>query len=70
MLALRLPEDVEQRLDALAQKTGRTKTFYATKAVVEYIQDIEDYYAAEQAFAEYMAGDRTTFSLDEVLREL
>ena len=29
MLALRLPEDLEARLDALAKKTGRTKSFYA-----------------------------------------
>jgi RHH-type rel operon transcriptional repressor/antitoxin RelB len=29
MLALRLPRDIEQRLDALARKTGRTKSYYA-----------------------------------------
>lgn len=29
MLALSLPPDLEQRLDDLARKTGRTKSYYA-----------------------------------------
>ena len=29
MLAIRLPAEVESRLEALAKATGRTKTFYA-----------------------------------------
>jgi len=49
MLALRLPEDVEARLDALAKKTGRTKSFYAREAIVEYIDDLEDLYLAQSA---------------------
>jgi len=31
MLAIRLPEEVEKRLDALAKVTGRTKTFMRAK---------------------------------------
>mgnify|MGYP003536809500 CR=1 FL=1 len=37
MLALRLPPDIEARLEALAKKTGRTKSQYAREAIVEYI---------------------------------
>jgi predicted DNA-binding protein len=29
MLALRLPEEIEIRLEKLAKSTGRTKSFYA-----------------------------------------
>ncbi|MBR5950770.1 MAG: TraY domain-containing protein [Actinomycetaceae bacterium] len=29
MLAIRLPPEIENRLGALAQATGRTKSFYA-----------------------------------------
>jgi RHH-type rel operon transcriptional repressor/antitoxin RelB len=47
MLAIRLPEELELRLENLAKKTGRTKTFYAREAIVEYIDDLEDYYLAE-----------------------
>ena len=46
MLAIRLPADIENRLAALAAKTGRTKTFYAKEAILEHLDDIEDKYLA------------------------
>lgn len=51
MLALRLPEDIEKRLDALARKTGRTKSFYARQAILEHIEDLEDYFLATKRLA-------------------
>jgi RHH-type rel operon transcriptional repressor/antitoxin RelB len=48
MLALRLPPDIEQRLDALARKTGRSKSFYAREAILRQIEDIEDTYLARR----------------------
>jgi RHH-type rel operon transcriptional repressor/antitoxin RelB len=47
MLALRLPPDIEKRLDALARKTGRTKSYYAREAIMRQIKDIEEYYLAK-----------------------
>jgi len=46
MLTIRLPETVEDRLDSLARKTGRTKSFYAKEAILEHLDDLEDYYLA------------------------
>lgn len=46
MLAIRLPEDIENRLSFLAEKTGRTKTYYAKKAILEFLEDMEDTYLA------------------------
>lgn len=46
MLAIRLPKDIEDRLAVLAAKTGRTKTFYAKEAILEYMDDMEDKYLA------------------------
>jgi RHH-type rel operon transcriptional repressor/antitoxin RelB len=46
MLAIRLPEDIENRLASLAAKTGRTKSFYAKEAIMEHLDDIEDKYLA------------------------
>ena len=46
MLAIRLPEDIENRLTQLATKTGRTKTFYAKEAILEHLDDMEDKYLA------------------------
>lgn len=48
MLAIRLPDDVEKRLDKLAHMTGRTKTYYAREAILNYIEDLEDTYLALQ----------------------
>jgi len=47
MLAIRLPDSIEERLNTLAAKTGRSKTALAREAIVEYIDDLEDYYLAE-----------------------
>lgn len=46
MLALRLPPGIEKRLDQMAKKTGRTKTFYACQAIKVHIDDLEDGYLA------------------------
>jgi RHH-type rel operon transcriptional repressor/antitoxin RelB len=65
MLALRLPEDLEARLDALARKTGRTKSYYAREALVEYIDDLEDLYLAQTRYALIKKGKSRTLSLDD-----
>ena len=41
MLAIRLPAEVESRLEALAHATGRTKTFYAREAILEHLDDLK-----------------------------
>ncbi len=46
MLAIRLPKDIESRLEKLAKQTGRSKTFYAKEAILEHLADLEDYYLA------------------------
>ena len=46
MLALRIPEQIEKRLNDLASKTGRTKTYYAREAILRFLDDLEDEYIA------------------------
>lgn len=48
MLAIRLPKDIEERLEALAKKTGRTKTFYAREAILTHLEDLEDAYISTE----------------------
>jgi RHH-type rel operon transcriptional repressor/antitoxin RelB len=68
MLALRLPPDIEERLDALAKKTGRSKSFYAREAILRQIEDIEDYYLARRRLGR--GGPRVTLeSLEHDLQE-
>ena len=68
MLALRLPPELEKRLDALAKATGRSKSFYAREAIIEYIGDLEDIYLAEKRLEDIRAGRADTVSLDAVLK--
>ncbi len=67
MLALRLPKDVEDRLDRLAKRTGRSKSFYAREAILEHLDDLEDLYLAEQRLSDIRAGREAAIPLGEVL---
>jgi RHH-type rel operon transcriptional repressor/antitoxin RelB len=46
MLAVRIPETVEARLDKLAKLTGRPKSFYVRMAIETHLDEIEDTYTA------------------------
>lgn len=70
MLAIRLPIEIERRLEALAAATGRTKTFYAREAILKHLEDMEDLYLAEERLKALRAGRSRAFSLDEVERDL
>lgn len=70
MLAIRLPESIEKRLEKLAQRTGRTKTFYAREAILKHLEDLEDAYAAEEVLGRIRSGKEKTFGLDEVKERL
>ena len=58
MLAVRLDEATEKRLEALAARTGRTKTFYAREAIETHLDDLEDFYLAEERMKTWR-GSRT-----------
>lgn len=70
MLALRLPEEVEQRLADLAKRTGRTKSFYAREAILTHLEDLEDYYEAEAAYTDFKASGEKGISLEEMEKSL
>jgi RHH-type transcriptional regulator, rel operon repressor / antitoxin RelB len=46
MLAVRIPETLENRLDKLAKLTGRPKSFYVRQALTAHLDEIEDTYTA------------------------
>jgi RHH-type rel operon transcriptional repressor/antitoxin RelB len=66
MLALRLTPEIEERLNRLAKKTGRTKSYYAREAILEHLQDLEDTYLAVHR----LKHPARTHSLREVKRAL
>jgi RHH-type rel operon transcriptional repressor/antitoxin RelB len=70
MLAIRLPKEIELRLDHLAKATGRTKTFYAREALLAYLDDLEDLYLADKAMKALKSGKVKAIPLDQVERNL
>lgn len=63
MLAVTLPEELERRLERLAQRVGQTKSALVEAAVVEHIHDLEDAYIAEQRISsEGPASERIPLS--------
>lgn len=66
MLAIRLPKEIEERLQALARKTGRSKSYYVRQAILEHLDDLEDYYLAVERLEQNLPG----IPLDELERRL
>lgn len=66
MLAIRLPEEIEARLAALAARTGRTKTFYAKEAILEHLGEMEDKYLA----IDRLENPGRRWTLDELEQDL
>jgi RHH-type transcriptional regulator, rel operon repressor / antitoxin RelB len=68
MLAIRLPQSIEKRLEKLARRTGRTKTFYVREAILEHLDDLEDLYQAERILERIRSGEEPTVPLEDVLK--
>jgi RHH-type transcriptional regulator, rel operon repressor / antitoxin RelB len=63
---VRISRALDERLTTLAAKTGRRKSYYATKAIASYLEDLEDYLAAKEA----LKKSKKRYTLDELAREL
>ena len=70
MFAIRLDEKLSSRLDAVAKKMGRSKTWFARKAIETYIDDMENAALAAAAYEEYLLDGGASSSLDEVRQRL
>lgn len=68
--AVRLPEDLETRLNHLAKETHRSKTFYIKQALEEFLEDREDYLLALAVKERIRNGTEKTYSLSEAKKLL
>lgn len=68
VVSLRLPDDISQRLQHLAQMTGRSKTYYMVEAIREHLDDLEDLYLAEQRLVDIRSGKTQPIPLEEVMK--
>ena len=64
--SIRLDPAIEQRLDRLAQMTGRTKAYYLRELVTDGLDDLEDYYQAAATMERVRKGDETIYSAAQV----
>jgi len=64
MLTIRLPEDLEARLNNLAQETKRPKSFYIREAIERSLGDLEDVYLAKAALERFKASGEKAIPLE------
>lgn len=68
---VRIPKTLDDRLTRIAKRTGRAKTYYASKALERYLEDMEDHLLAAAALEEMKAkGKKRGRSLDAVAKRL
>ena len=67
-VSLRLPDEVSQRLERLAELTGRSTTDYMLEAISEHLDDLEDLYLAEQRLIDHRAGKTQAVALEDVMK--
>ncbi len=68
--SVRLPEEIEQRLDFLARQTGRTKAYYIRELIIGHLDALEDYYLAAEVVERIRKARERTFTADDVRRYL
>ena len=67
---MQLAEDIEQRLDALVSRTGRTKAYYLRELIEKGLDDPEDYDLAAGTMERVRKGEEAVSTLDKVDHDL
>ena len=66
--SIRLPHEIEERLEKLSAQTGRNKAFYVKEAILDHLDDIEDVYLSEKRLGRIRSGRTQTIPLQEVMK--
>lgn len=69
MLAVRIPQPLEQRLDRLSKKNERSKSYYVRKALESFLDAEEEKHMAQKAYEDYRASGKKIHALEDVLKE-
>jgi RHH-type transcriptional regulator, rel operon repressor / antitoxin RelB len=68
MLTIRLPRSIEKRLERLARRTRRSKSYYVREAILHHLGDLEDIFLAERALKRIRKGEDGTIPLEDVMK--
>lgn len=68
MIALKLPAEIEQKLDAIASANGQTPESLIEQAVLDYLEDLEDLELARQEVEDIKTGKSATISLADAMK--
>ena len=68
--SIRLEQQLTDRLDQLALKTGRTKAFYLREIIEGGISEMEEYYLAAETLARVRKGQERVYSAASVRKDL
>lgn len=68
--SIRLAPEIEQRLNSLASRTGRTKAFYLRELIERGLEDMEDYYLAADVMERLRQGKEQVYSSGDVRNAL
>ncbi len=63
---LRLPEQLDERLNNLTKQTGRAKSYYLVQALENYLEDMEDLLISNAIVEKIASGQEKTYSSTEV----
>jgi RHH-type rel operon transcriptional repressor/antitoxin RelB len=69
MLTIRLPAEMENRLNALSKITNRPKSFYVRQALERSLEELEDVYLTEAALERFRDSGKKATPIEEVMRE-
>ena len=74
MLTVRIPDDLMARLEDIAKRSGRTKTYYVKEMLKIAVDELDEEVWAQEKMFEFMKerakGPMQVFTLDEVRKRL
>lgn len=67
---IRLPDEIEQRINDLAASTKRSRSFYLREAVVRALPELEWEYGIAQRAEDARSGRAKTVTLEQAVKDL
>lgn len=69
-VSIRLNPEIEQRLDQLASKTGRAKSYYLRELIEGGLDDLEDFYLADATMERVRKGTEKVLTAAQARTDL